>query len=44
MTAPYYADDHVVLFHGDCLEVLAGLPDSSVDAVVTDPPYEQAAS
>lgn len=36
---PYYTDDHVTVHHGDCLEVLAGLPDSSVDAVVTDPPY-----
>ena len=27
------------LHHGDCLEVLRTLPDSSVDAVVTDPPY-----
>ena len=25
--------------HGDCLEVLRGLPDNSVDSVVTDPPY-----
>lgn len=25
---------------GDCLAVLADLPDNSVDAVVTDPPYE----
>lgn len=24
---------------GDCLDVLQGLPDASVDAVVTDPPY-----
>ena len=24
---------------GDCIEVMAGLPESSVDAVVTDPPY-----
>jgi site-specific DNA-methyltransferase (adenine-specific) len=30
----------VTLHHGDCREVLAGLPDASVDAVVTDPPYE----
>jgi site-specific DNA-methyltransferase (adenine-specific) len=28
-----------VLHHGDCLEVLKTLADSSVDAVVTDPPY-----
>lgn len=25
--------------HGDCLEVMKSLPDNSVDAVVTDPPY-----
>lgn len=28
-----------VLLHGDCLEELKALPDASVDAVVTDPPY-----
>jgi DNA modification methylase len=39
MTEPYYQDDLVQLFHGDCLEVMAELPDASVDAVVTDPPY-----
>jgi site-specific DNA-methyltransferase (adenine-specific) len=27
------------LHHGDCLDVLRTLPDNSVDAVVTDPPY-----
>jgi len=25
--------------HGDCLEVMRGMADNSVDAVVTDPPY-----
>ena len=39
MTEPYFQDDTVTLWHGDCLDVLAGLPDASVDAVVTDPPY-----
>ena len=39
MTAPFYADEWVSLYHGDCLEVLATLPDASVDSVVTDPPY-----
>ncbi|SII94024.1 Modification methylase BamHI [Mycobacteroides abscessus subsp. abscessus] len=39
---PYYQDDLVTLHHGDCLDVLACLPDRSVDAVVTDPPYELA--
>lgn len=39
MTDPYYQDEHVAVHHGDCLDVLATLPDASVDAVVTDPPY-----
>jgi DNA modification methylase len=39
MSGPYYADDAVTLHHGDCLDVMASLPDGSVDAVVTDPPY-----
>jgi site-specific DNA-methyltransferase (adenine-specific) len=29
----------IKLHHGDCLDVLRTLPDCSVDAVVTDPPY-----
>jgi site-specific DNA-methyltransferase (adenine-specific) len=36
---PHYSDHSVTLYHGDCLDVLRGLPDQSVDAVVTDPPY-----
>jgi site-specific DNA-methyltransferase (adenine-specific) len=27
------------LHHGDCRQVLAEFPDSSIDAIVTDPPY-----
>ena len=29
----------VNLFNGDCLEVMKGIPDGSVDLVLTDPPY-----
>ena len=36
---PYFEQDGVTLYHGDCREILAGLPDESVSAVVTDPPY-----
>jgi DNA modification methylase len=32
-------DNRVVLYLGDCVEVMASLPASSVDAIVTDPPY-----
>lgn len=32
-------DGSVVLWLGDCLDVLRGMADASVDAVVTDPPY-----
>jgi len=31
--------DDVTLYLGDCLDVMRGLPDACVDAVVTDPPY-----
>jgi len=36
---PYFAQDGVTLYHGDCREILQGLPDESVSAIVTDPPY-----
>ena len=29
----------IQLFKGDCLEVMKQIPDGSVDAVITDPPY-----
>ena len=35
----HYQDDKTTIHHGDCLEVLRTLPDESVHAVVTDPPY-----
>jgi len=36
MSDSYYEDDHVVIYHGDCKELL---PDLVFDVVVTDPPY-----
>ena len=40
MTDPYYSADGVTLHLGEAVEVLRGMGDASVDAVVTDPPYE----
>lgn len=34
--------DKIELKRGDCLEIMAGLPENSVDAIVTDPPYHLA--
>jgi DNA modification methylase len=34
-----FHDGKVMLHAGDCLDVLKMLPESSIDAVVTDPPY-----
>jgi site-specific DNA-methyltransferase (adenine-specific) len=33
---PYYQDDHVTLYHGDCRKLL---PNLDFTAIVTDPPY-----
>lgn len=35
----HYESDLVTVLHGDCLDELRSLPDASVHAVVTDPPY-----
>jgi site-specific DNA-methyltransferase (adenine-specific) len=40
VSEPYYADDHVTIYHGDALEVLPTLP--QCDLVLTDPPFSAA--
>jgi len=36
---PYYDQDGVTIYNGDCLQVLPYLFDNSVDLILTDPPY-----
>lgn len=38
---PYYSDEHVTLYHGDCREWLVEQPDRSFDCVITDPPFDE---
>lgn len=38
---PYYSENGIEIYHGDCREVLPSLP--AVDLVLTDPPYRVAA-
>lgn len=32
-------DEHAVLFHGSCLDLLKDIPDKSMQLIVTSPPY-----
>lgn len=46
---PFIRDGHLhfpevampenIVIHGDCIPVMAGMPEESVDFVLTDPPY-----
>jgi hypothetical protein len=39
MIKPYVSEDRYQLYHGNCLDVLREMPDNSIDAICTDPPY-----
>lgn len=39
LPTPYYDQDGITIYHGDCLDVLAGLDAGSTALVLTDPPY-----
>ena len=36
---PYFKNDTVTLYHGDCFDILPSLAPCAFDAVITDPPY-----
>ena len=37
---PYYQDEWVTIYHGDCQQILPSLSTNSIDLVLTDPPYQ----
>lgn len=39
MTTPYHQDEKTTLYQGDALAILQTLPNASVGALITDPPY-----
>ena len=41
LQSPAFEDSkhHIKIYQGDCLEILAAIPESSVDLVFADPPY-----
>ena len=36
---PYYQDEWVTIYHGDCRDILPELPDKGINLVFGDPPY-----
>jgi site-specific DNA-methyltransferase (adenine-specific) len=36
---PYYEDNDATIYQGDCLQVMGGMADNSIDTIITDPPY-----
>ncbi len=41
LPAPVFHDPehHIKIYHGDCVEILAAIPESCVDLIFADPPY-----
>lgn len=39
MTEPFYQNNGITLYRGDCLDVMAGLEAGAFDATITDVPY-----
>jgi len=39
MIVPYYSNPGFQLYNGDCLKVLAEIPEDSIDMIFADPPY-----
>ena len=39
MVAPYFERDGIVIYHGDCRDVLPSIEPASAGLVLTDPPY-----
>src|SRR3989442_6563530 len=35
----FSTEERIVLFNGDCLDLLTGVPDESMQLVITSPPY-----
>ena len=42
MVEPYYEDNAVTIYHGDCRDVADSIAPESVDLLLTDPPYGMA--
>jgi len=36
---PYYEEDNITIYKGDCLDILKDIPNGSTDLILTDPPY-----
>ena len=39
LLAPYYDEDGITIYCGDCREIIPSLPDGCADMILTDPPY-----